>query len=445
MTSIVERPASIRTIGARPHLASGPAPATAGGRRASGRLGSRLLPLRPPEDRLILFSALALVGIGVLEVFSSSAMNFLNTADGPYGTGGRQLLYALLGIGVMLVISQYDYRVWRRLATPAIFVALGLLFAVLLPFVTTDRNLNRAFVVGPVSVHAAEFAKLALVLYLADLLSRRGHALDDFRGTILPAGGAILLCAGLIMLEPDLGTAVVVGVTGFSMLFVGGLPLRWLVPAGLGAALLGVASIALRSYQSARLGGFLDPLSDPTGGTYQTIQGLIGIVSGGITGKGLGSSQLPGASTIPYAWNDYIFAVIGQELGLVGAAGVLIAFLLIALRGIGISRKAPDTFGALLALGIVVWICGQAMINIGVVLSLLPVTGVPLPLVSQGGSAMVVLLAAIGLLLSISRETGSAAEFGGTDARADRGRRDRGTSLPRVRRSPYAPSPRPRS
>ena len=159
----------------------------------------------------------------------------------------------------------------------------------------------------------------------------------------------------------------------------------------------------------------------------------------------LGSSQLPGASTIPYAWNDYIFAVIGQELGLVGAAGVLIAFLLIAFRGIGISRKAPDTFGALLALGIVVWIIGQAMINIGVVLSLLPVTGVPLPLVSQGGSAMVVLLAAIGLLLSISRETGSAAELGGTDARADRGRRDRGTPFPRVRRGPYAPSPRPRS
>jgi cell division protein FtsW len=445
MTSIVERPASIRTIGVRPHIATGATPVAEGGRRAAGRLASRLSPLRPPEDRLILFSALALVGIGVLEVFSASAMNFLNTPDGPYGTGSRQLLYALLGIGVMLVVSQYDYRVWRRLAAPSILVALALLVAVLLPFVATDRNLNRAIVVGPMTIHAAEFAKLALVLYLSDVLSRRGHALDDFRGTILPAGGAILLCAGLIMLEPDLGTAVVVGVTGFSMLFVGGLPLRWLVPAGLGAALLDLASIALRSYQSARLGGFLDPLSDPSGGTYQTIQGLIGIVSGGIAGKGLGSSQLPGASTIPYAWNDYIFAVIGQELGLVGAAGVLIAFLLIAFRGIGISRKAPDTFGALLALGIVVWIIGQAMINIGVVLSLLPVTGVPLPLVSQGGSAMVVLLAAIGLLLSISRETGSAAELGGTDARADRGRRDRGTPFPRIRRGPYAPSPRPRS
>ena len=345
----------------------------------------------------------------------------------------------------MLVISQYDYRVWRRIATPAIVIAIGLLLAVLLPFVTTDRNLNRAVVVGPVSVHAAEFAKLALVLYLADLLSRRGHALDDFRGTALPAGGAILLCTGLIMLEPDLGTAVVVGATGFSMLFVGGLPLRWLVPAGLCAALLGVVSIAVRSYQSARLGGFLDPLSDPTGGTYQTIQGLIGIVSGGITGKGLGSSQLPGASTIPYAWNDYIFAVIGQELGLVGAVGVLIAFLLIALRGVGIARKAPDSFGALLALGIVVWICGQAIINIGVVLSLLPVTGVPLPLVSQGGSAMVVLLAAIGLLLSISRETESNSDVGGTDARVDRGRRDRGTPVPGIRRGPQAPTPRPRN
>ena len=258
MSSILDRPVAVRSIGTRAHAASGPAPAPSQPRRSAGSTRSRLAPRRPREDHVILFATFALVGIGVLEVFSSSAMNFLNTPAGPYATGVRQLLYALIGIGAMLLLSELDYRIWRRLALPGLGVAIALLIAVVLPGVVTDRDLNRSLVLGPISIHAAEVAKLALVLFLADHLSRRGHALDDARGTLLPALLALSVCAGLVLVEPDLGTAVVIGLTGFTLLFVGGLPLRWLFPLGLAGALLGAASIALRSYQSARLVGFLD-------------------------------------------------------------------------------------------------------------------------------------------------------------------------------------------
>jgi cell division protein FtsW len=180
------------------------------------------------------------------------------------------------------------------------------------------------------------------------------------------------------------------------------------------------------------------------GSSYQTLQGLIAIAVGGPLGTGIGTSQQLGGVIIPYAWNDYIFAVVGQEFGALGTTTVILAFLLLAVRGLRVARRAPDTFGALLATGIVVWICGQAFMNIGVVLALLPVTGVPLPLLSQGGSSLLVLMSAIGLLLSVSRETMGSKEIGGNDARSDRGRRNGGTSLPGIRRGPYAPTATPR-
>jgi cell division protein FtsW len=198
----------------------------------------------------------------------------------------------------------------------------------------------------------------------------------------------------------------------------------------------------VNGYQAARLGGFSDPFSDPTGSTYQTLQGLIAMAVGGPLGSGPGSSQQLGGINIPYAWNDYIFAVIGAEAGLLGMLVVISSFMAIALRGLRTARRAPDTYGALLATGIVVWISGQAFVNIAVVLALIPVTGVPLPLVSQGGSSLIVLMAAIGLLLSVSRETMDPSQAGGSDARAHRGWRNGGASLPSVRRSSHG-SPTP--
>jgi cell division protein FtsW (lipid II flippase) len=253
---------------------------------------------------------------------------------------------------------------------------------------------------------------------------------------------AIALSVGLVLIEPDLGTASILGLIGFALLFAAGIPIRWVLVPGLAAAGAAVTLMFVNGYQAARLGGFSDPFSDPTGSTYQTLQGLIAMAVGGPLGSGLGSSQQLGGINIPYAWNDYIFAVIGEETGLLGMLTVIVAFLAIALRGLRAARRAPDTYGALLATGIVVWISGQAFVNIAVVLALLPVTGVPLPLVSQGGSSLIVLMAAIGLLLSVSRETMGAGQVGGSDARAHRGWRNGGASLPGVRRSSYG-SPTP--
>jgi cell division protein FtsW len=406
------------------------------------RIASALRIERPGEDKVILFPAVVLVGIGVLMVFSASAMNSLIKTNDAYGAGGKQLFYAIIGLAVMYFLSAADYRRWRSIAPLAMIASIALLIAVMIPGVPTEAGLRRSLSVGPISIHAAEAAKFSLILFLADFLARRGNEIGKTFETMLSPLLAIALSVVLVLAEPDLGTASILGLIGFSLLFVAGVPLRWVLAPGLAAAGLAVILMLANGYQAARLGGFSDPFSDPTGSTYQTLQGLIAMAVGGPLGSGPGSSQQLGGINIPYAWNDYIFAVIGEEAGLLGMLTVIASFLAIALRGLRTARRAPDTYGALLATGIVVWISGQAFVNIAVVLALLPVTGVPLPLVSQGGSSLIVLMAAIGLLLSVSRETMDPSQAGGSDARANRGWRNGGTSLPGVRRSSYG-SPTP--
>jgi cell division protein FtsW len=433
MSRLVRQSGVTRTPGARPMRGSSP--------RQSGstrqRIASALRVERPGEDKAILFPAVVLVGIGVLMVFSASAMNNLIKTNDAYGLGIRQLFYALIGATAMYLFSATDYRRWRAFAPLAMLISITLLIAVLIPGVPTETGLRRSLSIGPFSIHAAEVAKFSLILFLADLLARRGHEIGKSFETMLSPLVAIVLAVGLVLVEPDLGTASILGLIGFSLLFVAGIPLRWVLVPGFAAAGLAVALMFVNGYQAARLGGFNDPFSDPTGSTYQTLQGLIAMAVGGPLGSGLGSSQQLGGINIPYAWNDYIFAVIGEEAGLLGMLIVIASFLAIAMRGLRTARRAPDTYGALLATGIVVWISGQAFVNIAVVLALLPVTGVPLPLVSQGGSSLIVLMAAIGLLLSVSRETMDPSQAGGSDARANRGWRNGGTSLPSVRRSSF--------
>jgi cell division protein FtsW len=320
--------------------------------------------------------------------------------------------------------------------------SIALLIVVLIPGVPTEAGLRRSLSVGSISIHAAEAAKFSLILFLADLLARRGREIGTTLKSMISPLLAVGLSVLLVLVEPDLGTASILGLIGFSLLFVAGVPLRWVLVPGIGAATVAIALMFVNGYQVARLGGFSDPFSDPTGSTYQTLQGLIAMAVGGPFGSGLGSSQQLGGINVPYAWNDYIFAVIGEEAGLAGMLIVISAFLAIALRGLRTARRAPDTYGALIATGVVVWIVGQAFVNIAVVLALMPVTGVPLPLVSQGGSALIVVMAAIGLLLSVSRETMEPSQAGGSDARAHRGWRNGGASLPSVRRGSFG-SPTP--
>jgi cell division protein FtsW len=294
--------------------------------------------------------------------------------------------------------------------------------------------------IGPLpAIHPAEFAKLALVVYLAHWFASRGTAVRSFwRGTI----PFLIIAAPIIVLifrEPDLGTTIVVTATAFTMFFVAGANLLHLVGlAALGAT--AVAMVGLHGYQVARIQAWLNPWADPQGAGFHTIQGLFALGLGGILGSGLGESRSAAGLYLPNAWNDFIFAVIGEEFGFVGGALVVGLFLVLAFQGVRVALHAPDTFGALLAAGITAWLCCQAFINIGVVVALFPVTGITLPFISAGGSSLIISFAAVGILLSISRET---VETQGSwhDAPADRGRGNGGTHLPGPRRRPITPRP----
>jgi cell division protein FtsW len=256
----------------------------------------------------------------------------------------------------------------------------------------------------------------------------------------------------LVFREPDLGTTMVIAGTAFTMFFIAGASL-WQFAAMGAIGGLGVLLVGLRGYQMDRIRAWLDPWADPLGSGFHTIQGLLALGLGGILGSGLGESKLAGGLYLPNAWNDFIFAIIGEEFGFVGATVVIALFGILAVAGVRTALRAPDTFGALLAAGITAWLCLQAFINIGVVVALLPVTGITLPFISAGGSSLVVSFAAVGILLSISRETLEPAERpekprttdGDEHAPADRGRGDRGPHLPRARRRDLAPAPRPRA
>ena len=378
-------------------------------------------------DYLLLLVIVALAALGILMVYSSSGVSSLLRTDDPFAVVGPQALWATLGVIGMVVIMRIDYRHLRTVSVPAFAVAVVLLVLVLLPPIGPLRPIEvggatRWLAIGPLpALHPAEFAKLALIVYLAHWLARRGTRARSLVQGLLPfllITGPILL---LVYLEPDLGTTGVVTLTAFTMFFVAGgsiAQLLLLVPAGVAAVAYAVSH---SSYQMARVEAFLDPWANPTGVGYHTVQGLLALGTGGVFGIGLGESRQPGALQLPAAHNDFVFAMVAQELGLVGGLVVIGLYLLFAYRGLRIALSAPDTFGALLATGITAWLGLQAFINIGVVVVLLPITGITLPFLSAGGSSLLVSFAAVGILLSISRETLARGTW--THADPDRGRR----------------------
>jgi len=313
-------------------------------------------------------------------------------------------------------------------------------------------------------VHPAEIAKLALVIYLAHWMANKGKRISGFWSGTVPFLLIAVPVIALVFKEPDLGTTFVVTLAAFTMFFVAGASLVQLGAMG-GIGVVGVILVGLRDYQIERIRTFIDPWADPLGTGFHTIQGLLALGLGGIFGQGLGESKLAGGLYLPNAWNDFIFAIIGEEFGFLGAGLVIGLFVLLAYAGIRTALRAPDTFGALLAAGITAWLCFQAFINIAVVVALLPVTGITLPFISAGGSSLLVSFAAAGVLLSISRETlerrpakAAAGESGASrgtkhddqrststtrrsDAAADRGRGNRGTHLPGPRRRDVDPTP----
>ena len=386
----------------------------------------------------ILVAIVALAAVGILMVYSSSAIKSFLQRDDTFAIVGPQILWASLGIVAMLVMMRVDYR-WLRVASiPMFIVGVAGLALVFIDAINIEVGGSARWLkIGPLpAVHPAEFMKLALVVYLAHWFAKRGSAVRGLRSGTVPFLVIVVPVVVLVLLEPDLGTSSVLAVTAFTMFFLAGANILHLVALGLAAVPM-VALMFLRGYQMDRITAWLDPWADPVGIGFHSIQGYLALALGGLLGAGLGESRLAGGLFLPNAFNDYIFAIVGEEFGLLGGGLVIVLFLAFGYLGIRTSLGAPDTFGALLAAGITAWICLQAFINIGVVVGLIPVTGIPLPFVSAGGSSLIISFAAVGILLSVSRETVEKGTW--NDAPADRGRGHGRAHLPGPRRRPVAP------
>jgi cell division protein FtsW len=351
------------------------------------------------DQKLLALVTLGLVAFGLVMVYSStSAAAALGDGD-PMSYLKRQSVYALLGVILMLVAARFDYHRLRYLAPVLLLVSLALCAAVLVagPEINGAR---RWFVLGPASFQPSELAKLSLCIFAAVYLARR-RAPQTLGELARPIGMLTAIFCVLILLEPDLGTTITLCGMVLAIFLVAGVPVVPLMGASVIAVAVGLLAIWVEPYRRARVFSFLDPWSDAEGSGFQIVQALIGIGSGGIAGSGLGEG-VQKALYLPEAHTDMIFAVVGEELGLVGSALVIAAFATFAFAGFRIALRCRDPFGKLLAAGLTALVCGQAAVNLAAVLGIAPLTGIPLPFVSYGGSSLVVLLVSVGILLNIA-------------------------------------------
>ncbi|MGI9145507.1 MAG: putative lipid II flippase FtsW [Chloroflexota bacterium] len=372
----------------------------------------------PPEtldtrrpDYLLLASTIALLVLGALMVYSASfvvAHNEFN--DGAYFLNRQLMWIGVGGVGLLLAL-RIDYRRWRRLSLPIMFGCVGLLVLVLVPGIgSSSYGAVRWLKLGGVQIQPSEIAKLAIVLYLADWLSRRGPLVAGFMKGLLPFAIIVGIVATLVEVQPDLGTTAIIVGTSACVFFVAGANLLHIGLLGVAGVGAGMALLAhLSGYQLERIRAFVDPWSDIQGSGWHTAQGLIALGSGGVLGHGLGNG-LQKYYWVPNAHTDAIFAIIGEELGFVGCLGVIGLFGMVSWRGFLIAWRAPDPFARLFATGLTCLLTLQALVNVAVVTNSLPYTGVTLPLVSFGGSSTVISLIAVGLLLNISRQPAAATQ-----------------------------------
>ena len=361
------------------------------------------------SDKWLFLATLALVGASVVMVYSASAVLALERFQQPYLFVTKQLMWAILGMALLSVVMRIDYRSYRneRLQWTLLAVVAVLLVAVL--FSPRINGSRRWFAVGPLGIQPSEFAKLVAIMFVAAVLERRMHRVNELHYSLLPIALVVGALVGLVLIEPDLGNALSIVLVVGSMVFIAGLSYRYIA----GAMLLALPTLYVLvwsvEYRRRRFLAFLDPWADPLGDGFQIIQSMIAIGTGGLAGQGLmgGVQKL---FYLPEPHTDFIFAVIGEELGLIGTTVVIGCFCVIAWRGLRTSLRAPDAFGSLLALGLTMMIVLQAFINISVVMGLLPTKGITLPLVSNGGSSLLVNLLALGVLLNISQHGSSATE-----------------------------------
>lgn len=353
-------------------------------------------------DRPLFVATLLLVCTSVVMVYSASAVVAMDRFQQPNLFLTKQALWAALGLAVLAIASRIDYRLYKDdRVVWAVLGVVGLMLAGVL-FSAPVNGTRRWFGIGGLGIQPSELAKVACVLFTAVTLERRAHRINDLRYSLMPVGlitGGLML---LILLQPDFGTAMslmaIVGV----MVFAAGLDYRYLVGMATVLTPVVVAILWAEPYRRARFLIFLDPWKDPLGNGFQIIQSLIAVGTGGVQGKGL-MAGVQKLFYLPEPHTDFIYAVIAEELGLIGASAVLLCFVVITWRGLRVSVRAEDSFGSFVALGLTTMIGVQAFVNISMVLSLLPTKGITLPLVSNGGSSLLISLLAMGILLNISQ------------------------------------------
>ncbi|MDQ3465908.1 MAG: putative lipid II flippase FtsW [Actinomycetota bacterium] len=356
---------------------------------------------------LVLGAGGALAVFGLAMVFSASSVESLLFSDptsrSPFGIFDRQAIYLLVGLVAVWLGLRLRPSMYRRLAYPALLAAVVLLAVVLVPAIGQEMYGARRWLdVGLFQLQPSELAKVAFVLWGADLLVRKQKMLGEWRHLLIPLVPVGMLLGGLVMLEPDLGTTLCFVLILFALLWTVGAPLRMFM--ALFAAMIAgvVALIAVEPYRMQRIVTYLDPFSDPEGAGLQSIRGMYALATGGWWGVGLGNSRMKWG-LLPNGHSDYIFAIVGEELGFVGCLILLALFGTLAYAGLRIARRTSDPFIRLVSAAVIIWLVGQAIINIGYVVGLLPVTGVPLPLISSGGTSLVVTMFIVGMLAGFAR------------------------------------------
>ncbi len=361
------------------------------------------LPEKARVDPVILFTVLMLLTVGLVMVNSSSAIVALERYKDPYYFLKRQSVWLALGLVAMGCAAVVNLEWVKRWTMPAVVVVAALLGLVLIPGVgRAVGGAQRWLPIGPLAVQPSEFAKLVCVLYMARWLAGREDCRREALSVYLKAMVVPGILVALVLVEPDLGTAILIGAVVAVMLVLGGMP--WSYLAGAAAAVVPVLAVAVASagYRRRRLLSFLNPWADPSGTGFQMVQSYLALGRGGLFGQGLGRGTQK-LFYLPEAHTDFIFAVVGEELGFIGATGLCLLFGILIWRGLRLASRYPHAYGAYLAGGCTAFIALQALINMGVVVGLLPTKGLPLPFISIGGSSLVVTCLAVGLLLNLSR------------------------------------------
>ena len=358
---------------------------------------------RGEPDYVLLSTALMLVVLGLIAVFSSSyAIGFVNHDDANFFIK-RQLIWAAVGLVGLVAAMSINYRLLMRLSPLLMLAAIAGLVAVFVPALSvTAEGSARWISIGPFTAQPSEFAKLAVIVYLAAWLSAKGPTVRNFALGVAPYVGMVGLVTALVLLEPDLGTAAMIALITGTLLFVSGARLLHIASLVVSAALFTGTLVLVGGYGAARILSFTSAESDPQGVGFQTLQMLQALGSGGLTGLGLGVSRQK-FFYLPASHTDGVLAIIGEELGYIGVVVVLALFAILFWRGLRVMQRAADPFGSLLAAGVLAWLAFQMLINVGGVTRSIPLTGIPLPLVSYGGSSLMMTMIAIGLLLSVSR------------------------------------------